>query len=140
MCFHCPIVITKIPIPRNATLDGLHLVHTVLDHLHSDLICSPLVTHLLRTNSAIWLKEVPSSGSTAASRDVFIEVLRYGAYWTYKMDTSGAPVGLAWFTDRRLFLIPAPSQQQSHQPEIAEAGRRLKAAHCVKADMNPNLT
>lgn len=93
MCSHCPIVITKIPIPHNATLDGLHLVHTVLDHLRSDLICSPLVKHLLRTNSAIWLTEVPSSGSTAVSRDAFIELLRYGAYWTYKMHTSGAQSG-----------------------------------------------
>lgn len=60
MCSHCPIVLTKILHQPNATLDGLHFVHTVLDHLHSDSICSPLVKHLLRTNSAIWLREVPS--------------------------------------------------------------------------------
>ncbi|KAK1901896.1 Cystic fibrosis transmembrane conductance regulator [Dissostichus eleginoides] len=29
-------------------------------------------------------------------------------------------------------------QQPSHRAEIDEAGRRLKAAHCGKANMNPN--
>lgn len=93
MCSHCPIVLPKILNPPHATLDGLHFVHTVLDHLHSDLICSPLVKHLLRTNSAIWLREVPSSGLTAASGDVYIEVTGYGAYWSYMMHTSGAQSG-----------------------------------------------
>lgn len=36
-------------------------------------------------------------------------------------------------------LNPRLFQEQSHQPEIDEAGRRLKAARCGKASMNPNL-
>ncbi len=72
----------KILYQPTTTLDGLHFVQTVLDHLPSDLICSPLVKHLLRTSSAIWLREVRSSGLTAASDDVYIEVIGYSAYWT----------------------------------------------------------
>lgn len=55
MSFHCSTVLTKILNQPNATLDGLHLVHIVLDHLHSDLICSAFIKHLLGTNSYIWL-------------------------------------------------------------------------------------
>lgn len=39
----------------------------------------------------------------------------------------------------RAALNPRLFQEQSHQPEIDEAGRRLKAARCGKAGMNSNL-
>lgn len=45
---HCAIVRRTItsPAQADATLDGLHSGHTVLDNLLSDLICPPLVKHL----------------------------------------------------------------------------------------------
>lgn len=91
MCSQCPIALAKILYKPNSTLDGLQFVQTVLDHLPSDLICSLLVKHLLRTSSAIWLREVRSKGLTAANDDVYIEVVGYGAYWTYTMHTIGGP-------------------------------------------------
>lgn len=94
MCSHCPIVLAKILSQPDTTLDGLHFVHTEFDHLPSDLICSPLVKHLLRTSLAIWLREVHSQGLTTVNVDVYIEIVGYGTYWTYTVRTRG-PLRLA---------------------------------------------
>lgn len=58
--FSLPYCVGRNPSPTLHHLDGLHFAQTVLDHLPPDLICSPPVKHLLRTNSAIWLREVHS--------------------------------------------------------------------------------
>lgn len=112
-----------------------YIVQTVLDHLLSDLIYSPLVKHLLKTSTAIWLREFHFWGLTAAGHDVYIHRVwglldLYDAHErapssSHDLQTAGC--------NPRLF------QQRSHPPEIDEAGRRLKAAHCGKAIMNPNL-
>lgn len=108
MCSHCPIVLAKILYRPNTTLGRLHFVQTVLDHLPSDLICSPLVKHLLRANSAIWLKEVRSELNCwewwclHSSQRVWCLLELYDAH------ERGPLYQLVWFTGSRLFLIPAP--------------------------------
>lgn len=90
---------------------------------------------------AIWLREVRAQlncWQRLRRSQRVSEPIR----WTYKSPPHPPPpsLQLGWFRDHGAVLNPRPFQQRSHQPEIDEAGRRLKAAHCGKANMNPHLT
>lgn len=94
---HYLMLLAKIFYLLNTSLDGLHSVQTG----PSDLICSPLLTHLWWTNPAIWLWE-------ACSQPKLLRLIMCMENSKGMVPILLRPYStkLAWFTDVRLVLSP----------------------------------
>lgn len=141
------VVEMEVTIPRGGILialfggqnplGGLRVVQTVLDHLACDLICSPLIKHLLRTSSAIWLRAMGSGLGSCRWWCLHRSHTVWGLLDLYAAH-EGPPDARLIYRPQAA-LNPHPFQQRSDHPEIDEAGRSLKAVHCGTANMKPCL-